>query len=304
MSHQAILWLIFIVAVPAALVIDLGYAGRRGARMGMRKALMWSAIWISLALSFNVLVYVWRGPDTAFEFLTGYLIEESLSVDNLFVFLMIFSYFGVDFARQRKVLFWGILGVIVTRGIFIFAGVTLIAKLHWLIYVLGAFLVFTGVKMALSKEREIHPEKNPVLKLFRRLMPVTDSFEGDRFFVRRDMRFWATPLFIVLLVIETTDIVFAVDSIPAVLAITQDPFVVYTSNIFAVLGLRALFFALAGFMQLFHFLNYGLSIVLAFVGVKMLISDFYKVPTPMALGFVAAVLILSVIASLIWPKKQ
>ncbi|MDQ3829869.1 MAG: TerC family protein, partial [Candidatus Tectomicrobia bacterium] len=224
-------------------------------------------------------------------------------VDNIFVFLMIFTYFRVPYLHQHKVLFWGILGALIMRAAFILLGVALIQRFHWVIYIMGAFLVVTGVKMATQKDEEIHPERNPVLRLFRRLMPVTETYEGGRFFVRRSGKLWATPLFIVVLVVETTDVIFAVDSIPAILAITLDPFIVYTSNVFAILGLRALYFALAGIMRLFHYLPYGLSLILVFVGIKMLLVDIYKIPIGISLGIVAGVLGISVIASILFPPK-
>ncbi|RPJ10116.1 MAG: TerC family protein, partial [Deltaproteobacteria bacterium] len=237
-------------------------------------------------------------------FLTGYLIEKSLSVDNIFVFLLIFSYFRVPPIHHHKVLFYGILGALIMRAMFIAMGITLVEKFHWIIYVFGAFLILTGIKMALEKDKEIHPERNPVLRLFRRLMPVTEEYEGSKFFVRRQGRRLMTPLFVVLLVIETTDVIFATDSIPAILAITVDPFIVYTSNVFAILGLRALYFALAGIMEMFHYLHYGLSAVLIFVGIKMLISDIYKVPIHIALGGIAGILLISVIASVVRPPRE
>jgi len=303
MSHHDWLWIIFAVAVPVALAIDLGVANRRAHEIRIREALAWSAFWIALALAFNLLVWKWEGHRAGLEFLTGYLVEKSLSVDNLFVFLMLFSFFGVERRYQHKVLFWGILGAVVMRGMFIYAGVTLMQTLHWLVYALGAFLVVTGAKMALKKGEEVHPDRNPVLRLFRRFMPVTNEFEGGRFFVRRAGRLMATPLFVVVLVVETTDVVFAVDSIPAILGITTDMLVVYTSNIFAILGLRALFFALAGFMQLFHHLHYGLSLILVFIGAKMIAGAWVKVPVGVALGVVAGILVVSVATSLMFPGK-
>ena len=297
------LWVLFGVLVVAALVVDLAFFNRRAHEVRMREALMMSAFWIGLALAFNVVLYFWQGPTTALEFLTAYLVEESLSVDNLFVFLMLFTFFGVPRESRHKVLFWGIAGVVVMRGIFIFAGIALIERLHWIIYVFGAILVLTAAKLAFGGEREVHPERNPVVRLFRRFMPVTKEYHGSSFFVREDGKLKATPLLIVLLVVETTDVMFAVDSIPAVFAITLDRLVVYTSNIFAVLGLRALFFALAGFMELFHYLNYGLAAILAFVGVKMLLSGHVRVPIGVALGTIAGILAVSVIASLLFPKK-
>jgi tellurite resistance protein TerC len=303
MWFQVLLWVIFNVFVIAMLALDLGVFHRTAHVIRIREALTWCALWMALALLFNLGIYFWHGAEPALEFLTGYLLEYSLSVDNIFVFLMIFSYFRVPYQHQHKVLFWGILGALIMRALFILTGITLIQKFHWIIYIMGGFLVLTGIKMALQKGEDINPEHNPVLRLFRRLMPVTDDYEGDRFFVRRSGRLFATPLFIIVLVVETTDVIFAVDSIPAILAITLDPFIVYTSNVFAILGLRALFFALAGIIRLFHYLPYGLSLILVFVGIKMLLVDIYKIPISMALGTVAAVLVISVIASILFPPK-
>jgi tellurite resistance protein TerC len=297
-------WVIFNAFVLAMLALDLGVFHRKAHAVKIKEALAWSAVWITLALLYNVGIYFWLGHQKALEFLTGYLIEKSLSVDNIFVFLLLFTYFRVAGEYQHEVLFWGILGALIMRAIFIAAGVTLIQRFEWVIYVFGAVLIFSGVKMAFEKEKEIHPERNPVLRLFRRLMPVTKEYEGGRFFVRRDKRWFATPLFVVLLVVETTDLIFAVDSIPAVLAITHDPFIVYTSNVFAILGLRALYFALAGVMDLFHFLHYGLSAILVFVGIKMVGSHFFRIPIGVALSVVAGILIVSVIASLLAPRKS
>jgi len=267
-----------------------------------REALLWSAMWIALAAVFAVIVYFWHGRGSALEFVTGYVIELSLSVDNLFVFLLIFRYFQVPTVHQHKVLFWGILGALVMRAVFILAGVGLIRQFHWIIYVFGALLVYSGIKLFRQENAEIHPEKNPLLRLFRRWIPVTKDYQGAKFFVRRP-GLYATPLFIVLLVVETTDVLFAVDSIPAILAITLDAFIVYTSNVFAILGLRSMYFALAGMMELFHYLHYGLSLVLIFVGGKMLVSHYYQIPTEIALGTVAGILIISVLASMVHPKK-
>jgi tellurite resistance protein TerC len=303
MSIQVLLWIIFNLFVLAMLALDLGVFHRTAHVIHVREALAWCALWVTLALLFNLGIF-WRfGSEPALEFLTGYLLEYSLSVDNIFVFLMVFTYFRVPYLHQHKVLFWGIIGALLMRTLFILTGITLIQKFHWVIYIMGGFLVLTGIKMALQKDEEINPERNPVLKLFRRVMPVTENYEGGRFFIRRSGRLFATPLFIVVLVVETTDVIFAVDSIPAILAITLDPFIVYTSNVFAIMGLRALYFALAGIMQLFHYLPYGLSLILVFVGIKMLLVDIYKIPIGMALGTVAAVLVISVIASLVFPPK-
>lgn len=304
MSNQVLLWVAFNIFVLAMLALDLGIFHRKAHVIKIKEALAWSAFWITLALLFNLGIYFWRGPETALEFLTGYLIEKSLSLDNLFVFLLIFSYFRVPPLYQHKVLFWGILGALIMRAVFILTGITLIQKFHWVIYIFGAFLILSGIKMALQKDKKIHPERNPVLKLFRRFMPVTNGYEDSKFFIKRAGRYLATPLFVVLLVVETTDVIFAVDSIPAILGITLDPFIVYTSNVFAILGLRALYFALAGLMRLFHYLHYGLSAILVFVGIKMLLAEIYKIPVAVALGVVASILLISVIASIIRPRKE
>ena len=300
--NQVLLWLGFNIFVLAMLALDLGVFHRKAHVVQIKEALGWTAIWITLALLFNLGIYFWRGPEPALEFLTGYLIEKALSVDNIFVFLLIFSYFDVPLLYQHKVLFYGILGALIMRAMFIVMGITLIQKVHWVIYVFGGFLILTGIKIALEKGKEIRPERNPVLRIFRRFMPVSDRYENDKFFTRKEGRFLATPLFIVLLVVETTDIVFAVDSIPAILAITLDPFIVYTSNVFAILGLRALYFALAGMMRLFQYLHYGLSAILVFVGVKMLVASIWKIPIGLALGVIAAILLISVGASIIRQK--
>ena len=285
------------------LVLDLGVFHRRAHSVKFREALAWSVMWIALAGAFAVLVYFWHGRGATLEFVTGYVIELSLSVDNLFVFLLIFRYFHVPPVHQHKVLFWGILGALVMRGVFILLGVGLIRRFEWIVYGFGALLVYSGIKLFRQEEMEIHPEKNPVLRVFRRWMPVTENYEGGKFFVRRP-GLYATPLLIVLLVVETTDLLFAVDSIPAILAITLDAFIVYTSNVFAILGLRSMYFALAGMMEVFHYLHYGLSIVLIFVGAKMLVSHYYHMPIELALGVVAGVLLISVLASVVHPKKS
>ena len=300
--NEILLWLAFNIFVLAMLALDLGVFHRKAHVVQIKEALGWTAIWITLALLFNLGIYFWRGPEPALEFLTGYLIEKALSVDNIFVFLLIFSYFDVPLVYQHKVLFWGILGALIMRALFIVVGITLIEKVHWVIYIFGGFLILTGIKIALQKEKEIRPERNPVLRIFRRFMPVSDRYENGKFFLKKEGRYLATPLSIVLLVVETTDIVFAVDSIPAILAITLDPFIVYTSNVFAILGLRALYFALAGLMRLFQYLHYGLSAILVFVGVKMLVASVWKIPIGIALGVVAGILLISVGASVIRQK--
>ena len=300
--NQLLFWVLFNLFVVAMLVLDLGVFHRRAHSVKFHEAVGWSIMWIALAGAFAVLVYFWHGRGATLEFVTGYVIELSLSVDNLFVFLLIFRYFRVPPVHQHKVLFWGILGALVMRGVFILLGVGLIRRFEWIIYVFGALLVYSGIKLFRQEEMEIHPEKNPVLRVFRRWMPVTENYEGGKFFVRRP-GLYATPLLIVLLVVETTDLLFAVDSIPAILAITLDAFIVYTSNVFAILGLRSMYFALAGMMEAFHYLHYGLSIVLIFVGAKMLVSHYYHMPTEVALGVVAGVLLISVLASVAHPRK-
>ena len=295
-------WVGFIALVLVLLGIDLRMFNRQAHDIRFREALLLSAFWIALATGFNLVIYFWQGQQKALEFFTGYLIEKSLSVDNLFVFIMLFGYFRVEPKYQHSVLFWGILGALVMRAIFIFAGVALINKFHWMIFVFGAFLVFTGLKLFRSGEEEVHPEKNPVLKLARRFLPISADPHDGRFFGREAGRLVTTSLFVVLLVVETTDVVFAIDSIPAVLAISTDPFIVFTSNVFAILGLRALFFALSGAMRSFHYLKYGLAVILTFVGVKMLISRIWPIPIGAALGGVALVLAASVLMSVL--RKQ
>lgn len=302
MSDQLLIWGVFGVFVAVMLVLDLGLMGGKNRAIGIREALVWSALWVVVALIFNAGIYFFKGGETALNFLAGYLIERALSLDNIFVFLVIFSYFGVSPLHQYRVIFWGIIGALVLRALFIAAGIALIAKFHWVIYVFGALLVWTGIKMALQKGEEIDLEGNPVVRLCRRFVPLTEGYEGDRFFTRRGGRRLATPLLVVLLVVSVMDVVFAVDSVPAVFAITLDPFIVFSSNVFAVLGLRALYFALAGLMQLFHYLHYGLSIILVFVGVKMLLTYFeIDIPVVAALGVLVAILFISVIASILHP---
>ena len=301
---QAFAWFAFNAAVVVLLFFDLFFFHKKAHKVGIKEALLQSAFWIGLALAFNAGVYFFRGGDAALKFLTGYLIEESLSVDNLFVFLVIFNYFQVPEEFRHRVLFWGILGALIMRAFFILTGVALIHRFHWIIYLFGAFLVFTGYKLIFGQEREVKPEKNPALKLFRRFMPVSKHYHGQKFFARENGVLLATPLMVVLLIVETTDVVFAIDSIPAVLSISHDPFIVYTSNIFAILGLRALFFALSGLMGLFRYLNYGLGFILAFVGVKMMVSEIFKIPIAAALGVIAGVLAISIMLSLSIPKKN
>lgn len=297
-------WILFNTFVLTMIAIDIGII-RRGPRIiNFKEAIFWTVIWVSLAIIFNLVIFFWRGPQAALEFLTAYLVEESLSADNIFAFLMIFQYFCVPVTYQHKVLIWGIIGALIMRAGFIFAGITLIRQFHWIIYVFGSLLIFAGLRMVFQKDKEIQPEKNFLLRLIRRFMPVTQEYINGKFFVLKNGRYFATPLFIVLLFIETTDIIFAIDSIPAVLAITLDPFIVYTSNVFAIMGLRSLYFALAGMMQVFHHLHYGLSTILIFVGIKMLISENYKIPTLIALSVIATLLLFSIIASIVWPKNK
>jgi tellurite resistance protein TerC len=337
-------WAAFNVFVLAMLALDLGVFHRKSHEVKFKEAIAWSAVWIGLALAFNTLLFTqwmriapgseYSPREAGMAFLAGYLIEKALSVDNIFVFLMIFAYFRVPVSYQHKVLFWGIIGALVMRAICIAAGVTLLDRFHWLIYVFGAFLILTGIKMLFSHGKQIEPEKNPLLKLFRRIVPVTSDYVGDKFFVRlpastRDanaatsesaindaasprvasvshtMRLWATPLFVALIFVEMSDLIFAVDSIPAILAITREPFIVYTSNVFAILGLRALFFALAGVMGMFAYLHYGLSAVLVFVGGKMIATGIIgKIPTALSLGIVVAILAVAVLSSIFFPPKK
>jgi tellurite resistance protein TerC len=292
-------WVAFNVAVLAVLALDLGIFHRTPHAVSLREATVWSIVWILLALVFNAAVLLWKGQEPALQFLAGYLIEKSLSVDNIFVFVLIFTFFAVPAEVQHRVLFWGILGALVMRGIFIAAGAALLEAFHWVIYIFGAFLVVTGIKMALMKHAEVHPERNPLVKLVRRLLPITPDYRGNRFFVRESGRRMATPLLLVLVIVESTDLVFAVDSIPAIFAITRDTFIVYTSNVLAILGLRSLYFLLAGVIQRFRYLKLGLSVVLVFVGLKMALSDVVKVPIGLSLGVIAAVLAAAVMASLL-----
>lgn len=285
------------------LALDLGFLQRRGHTVNFREALIWSLVWIGLAGAFAVLVYSRYGHATAVEFVTGYVIELSLSVDNLFIFILIFRFFRVAPEHQHKVLFWGIVGALVMRAIFIVVGIGLIRRFQWITYIFGAFLVYSGIRLFRQHGAGMEPQNNPVLRLFRRWVPTTEDYEGDKFLVRRG-RLYATPLLAVLVLVEATDLVFATDSIPAVLAITLKPFIVYTSNVFAVLGLRSMYFLLAGMMELFHYLHYGLAAILIFVGAKMLLSNYYHIPTLIALGVVGGVLLISVAASLLNPQSQ
>ena len=314
MPSNWIFWIGFNIFVLFMLALDLGVFNRKAHTVSFREALTWTGVWISLAATFGVLIYFFGHTMTgnmnrpnstlALEFVTGYLIEESLSVDNLFVFLLIFRYFKVPGPFQHKVLFWGIIGALVMRAVFIATGVTLINRFHWIIYVFGAFLLFVGFRLLRQSEESVHPERNPLVKWFRTHMRMTSDYEGPNFFVVKDGLRYATPLALVLIVVETTDVIFAVDSIPAVLAITRDPFIVYTSNVFAILGLRSLYFALSGMMDLFHLLHYGLAVILMFIGAKMLASHYIEIPIAVALGVVVGVLALSIGLSLLYPAKK
>lgn len=299
------LWVGFNVFVLAMLAIDLGIFHRKSHAVSLRESLVWTAVWVILALVFNFGVWHYVGPQKGMEFLTGYVIEKSLSVDNIFVFVLLFGYFRVPATYQHKVLFWGILGALAMRAAMIGIGSVLITKFAWILYIFGGFLILTGIKMVFKKEESIHPESNPIVKSFKRLVPVTADYRGDKFWVTENGVRHATPLFVVLILVEFTDLVFAVDSIPAIFAITQDSFIVYTSNVFAILGLRSLYFALAGVMHKFHHLKTGLGAVLTFVGVKMLLGHTaYKIDTVTSLGVIVAVITISIIASLLFPKKE
>jgi tellurite resistance protein TerC len=301
-------WVGFNVAVLAILALDLGVLHRRSSTVSLKEASTWSAVWVALSLCFAFAIYRTMGKQSGLEFLTGYLIEYALSVDNIFVFVLIFTYFNVPEKYQHRVLFWGIIGALLLRGVMIIAGSALVARFSWTLYIFGAFLVFTGLRMALQKSDDVYnPDRDPVLRLARKIIPVTTEYSGDKFFVKEPdsngkLRHAATPLFIVLLIVDTTDIVFATDSIPAIFAVTRDPFIVYTSNICAVLGLRALYFLLAGVVDKFVYLKLGLSLVLVFIGGKMLLEHFIHLPIIASLGVVGAVLAASILASLLWPR--
>ncbi len=287
------------------LALDLGVFHKKTHKVPVKEALIWSAVWISLALIFNLFVLFEFGKTKALEFLTGYVIEYSLSVDNIFVFILIFSYFAVKSEYQHKILFWGILGALVMRGIFIFAGVALINRFHWIVIIFGGFLVYSGIAMLFQKDTAVDPEKNPIVKFFRKFLPVTDTIHGNKLFVRQNNKLYATPLFLVLLVIESSDLIFAVDSIPAILAISQDSFIVYTSNIFAIMGLRSLYFAVSGIMGLFRYLKVGLAFVLSFVGLKMLAAYFeFEIPILISLAVIIGILTISILTSVIIRAKK
>ncbi|RYY20187.1 MAG: TerC family protein [Cytophagaceae bacterium] len=312
MQNTPLFWILFNLLIIGLLLLDLLVLNRRAHAVRLREALLQTAGWVTLALSFNFFVYRSMGPEAGLQWLTGYLIEEALSVDNLFVFLLIFTYFKVPAEYQHRILFWGILGALMLRAVYILVGAALLAKFHFLLYLLGAFLVYTGIRMALSagSEPDIAPQNNPVVRFLSRHLPLTKQLDGGQFFTRREGLRLATPLLLVLVMVETTDVVFAADSIPAILAVSRNTFIVYTSNVFALLGLRSLYFALARLMQAFHYLNYGLALILVFIGSKLLTEDFLRehfhlaIPVPVSLGVVGLLLLGSVGASLLWPKKE
>jgi tellurite resistance protein TerC len=297
------LWVGFNLFVLAMLTLDLGVFHRKAHAVSLKEASIWSVVWITLAMIFNAGLYLFAGPEPALQFFTGYLIEKSLSVDNIFVFVLLFTYFNVPVAYQHRVLFWGVLGALVMRGMLIGLGVVLLETFHWIIYLFGAFLIFTGIRMAFHKEVELHPEHNPFLRLVRRVVPVTNDYEGDRFLIRRAGQVLMTPLLLVLLVVETTDLIFAVDSIPAIFAVTRDPFLVYTSNIFAILGLRSLYFVFANVMGKVSYLKLGLAVVLSCVGVKMVLTDIYHIPAALSLAVIAVILATAVAASIVRDQR-
>lgn len=297
-------WGVFLLIVLFMLGLDLGVFHKKAHVPSFKEATIWSIVWVIAALIFNGVVWAWLGHQKALEFFTGYLVEKALSADNIFVFAVLFNYFAVPSEYRHRVLFWGVLGAIVFRLAFILAGTALLKKFHWVVYVFGIIVIVSGIKLLLRKEEHIHPERNPVLRLARKFLPITTNYHGQKFFVRLDGKWLATPLMLVLIVVESTDIVFAIDSIPAIFAITRDPFIVFTSNVCAILGLRALYFLLEGIIRLFRYLDEGLAIILVFIGIKMLISEFYKIPTGVALGFVALVLTATIFLSLISERRE
>lgn len=301
---SAYLWTGFILFVIVMLALDLGVFNKKSHSVSIKEALTWSAVWITLALAFNAGIFYFMGQNKAFEFFTGYILEKSLSIDNIFVFVLIFSFFKIPAEFQHKILFWGVFGALIMRAVFIFAGVALIEQFHWIIYLFGAFLIFTGIKMVTHNDKEFNPENNPAIKLARRIFNISPYLDRDKFFTKINNKITATPLFLVLIFIEVTDIIFAVDSIPAIIAISNDSFIIFTSNVFAILGLRSLYFALAGIINKFKYLTYGLAVVLVFVGVKMMISGFYKIPIIISLLFILITLLASVAISFFVSSKK
>ena len=305
MDFELLKWIIFIAGVLVALAVDLGVFNRTPHVPSHKEALSWVAVWVTLAMAFALATYFYKGERVALEFVTGYLIELSLSVDNIFIFILIFTYFKTPRQYQHRVLFWGILGALVLRGLMIGAGIALINAFEWIIYVFGAFLIYTGIRMGFSGEHGVDPEKNPAVRLFKKFVPVTTEFHKQKFFIRRDKKIWATPLMVVLVVVEFSDVIFAVDSIPAIFAVTRDPFVVFTSNVFAILGLRSMYFALSSIMHKFCYLKHGLAVILTFVGIKMLLGHTsWAIPIGISLGVIALVLAASIVASMMWPPKR
>ncbi|MDD2320647.1 MAG: TerC family protein [Geobacteraceae bacterium] len=304
MSTQILLWSGFAVLITVMITLDLGVFNKKSHAVSFREALTWTLVWVALALAFNAGILHYLGPTKALEFLTGYLIEESLSVDNLFVFILIFSYFQVSRTYQPKILKWGIIGALVMRALFIFIGIELFERFHWMIYLFGGLLVVTGIRMAFGGEEKIEPEKNLLVRLTRKFVPITKRIYGDRFFIRRKGVLAATPLLLTLLVVESSDVIFAIDSIPAILAVTRDPFIVYTSNVFAIMGLRSLFYLLSSVMEMFAYLKLGVSFILAFVGAKMLLSSIYHIPIYFSLGVIVGALAISIITSITFSAKQ
>ena len=302
--HTELLWTVFGVIVVVVMALDLGVFHRKAHEVSVKEALAWTAVWVALGLGFGVFLLFERGRATAAEYFACYLTEYALSVDNIFVFLVIFTYFGVPSDCRHRVLFWGILGALGMRAVFLISGIALIQKFHWTVYVLGAILILTGIKLFRQGDQELEPEKNFVLRMAKRFLPVTEGYEGQRFFVERNGRRFATPLFLTLLVVESTDVMFAVDSVPAALSLSKDVLVVYTSNVFAILGLRSLFFAVAGLLQFLHYLKYGLSAILVFVGIKMVLPEDRKIPIEIALSIVGGILVVAVVASLIRARIQ
>ncbi|MBK6506309.1 MAG: TerC family protein [Ignavibacteria bacterium] len=298
MPTDVLLWLGFSVFLMIMLALDLGVFHKNSHVVEFKEAMIWSGVWIGLALLFNVGIFYYFGKVKGLEFMTGYLIEKSLSIDNVFIIALIFTYFNVPRQYQHRVLFWGVIGALIMRAVLIAVGATLIKEFAWIIYIFGAFLIFTGLKMYFQKNEGINPDKNPVVRFFKRFIPMTDEYNKEKFFLIREGKRFATPLFVVLLLVETTDLIFAVDSIPAIFAITSDPFIVFTSNAFAILGLRSLYFALAGVIYKFYYLKAGLSVILVFVGIKMMLIDIYKIPIGVSLGFVALVILIAVLASI------
>lgn len=298
------LWIGFNALIIGLLVLDLGVFHRKARSVSIKEAIIWSIVWIGLALLFNASIYILSGPEPAVQFLTGYLVEKSLSVDNIFIFVLIFTAFKVPAIYQHRVLFWGVIGALLMRFVLILLGATLLEDFHWIFYLFGAFLLFTGIRLVAQKEKKIRPEKHPVVRLAQRFLPVTDGYEGDHFFARRAGRLMVTQLFLVLAVVETTDLIFALDSIPAIFAITPDPFIVYTSNAFAILGLRSLYFVFSGAIEKFHYLKVALAVILAYVGIKMLLADVLHPPAWFSLLVIALVLSTALLASFVRARRM